>query len=383
MSQFAPILQSLKSEDYSAKKQLLAYLLHIVQSMQAGKKALSRADRDALMAYAFDEVRAIPEAISAAASYREKDVIFACEDALLGLIMHLCPSPDEIPQEQMVNIRLLVALVERQRYIETTLDRLFQQQSISAPEIRRLLAMVNETQEEYHKGKFYVGLLTYRQELSRLSDEARACICEHLTAETRRYLAQAAPDEDCINCLEIVADISRHFADDALIALLHSVLARGLSNINYYAVETLLSLGEEVPVEVIHALARDWEYANLSYGMLKKFGKQGLFPPECATAEYLAKSDMVHWLMYPTELGKAPDEIEYIGKISYLLKKEVYHVFKYRSDSDTLDEQLKNMWLLGWSSEDGGTFSNFDEYALYEQPTIEATLKTIKKKLIG
>ena len=92
---------------------------------------------------------------------------------------------------------------------------------------------------------------------------------------------------------------------------------------------------------------------------------------------------MVHWLMYPTELGKEPDEIEYIGKITYLFKKEVYYVFKYRSNSDTLDDNLKNKWLIGWSSEDGGTFSNFDEYALYEKNTIDATLKNIKKKLIG
>ena len=87
--------------------------------------------------------------------------------------------------------------------------------------------------------------------------------------------------------------------------------------------------------------------------------------------------------MKPTELGKAPDEIQYIGKIKYLFKKEVYHIFKYRSDSDTLGDELKNKWLIGWSSGDGGTFSNFDEFEKFDLGNTEKTLKNIKKKLIG
>jgi len=91
--------------------------------------------------------------------------------------------------------------------------------------------------------------------------------------------------------------------------------------------------------------------------------------------------DIYGVLLYFAE--NTPEEIEYIGKITYLFSKEAYYVFKYRSNSDTLDDNLRNKWLIGWSSEDGGTFSNFDEYALYEKNTINATLKNIKKKLIG
>ena len=86
---------------------------------------------------------------------------------------------------------------------------------------------------------------------------------------------------------------------------------------------------------------------------------------------------MIQWLMYPTELGKAPDDIEYVGKVSRLFKKEVYYIFKYRSDSENLDEASKNKWLLGWASEEGGTFSEFEEFARFEAPTLKATLKNI------
>ena len=147
--------------------------------------------------------------------------------------------------------------------------------------------------------------------------------------------------------------------------------------------DTLCCIGADIPQPVIEALALDLEYANTTYHNLCRQGKVALFPAEYATEEYLAKSDMVRWLTYPTELGKAPDEIVYIGKIKQMFKKEIFHVFKYRSDSDTLGDDLKNKWLVGWSSDEGGTFSNFDEFAPFEMESTQKTLKLIKKKLIG
>jgi len=95
--------------------------------------------------------------------------------------------------------------------------------------------------------------------------------------------------------------------------------------------------------------------------------------------EYLAKSNMVRWLVYPTELGKYPDRIELLGKVK---KKEEYYIFRFSSDSENLGDELKGKWLIGWASDEGGTFSNFDLYESYEKKTVEKTLKFIKKKLL-
>lgn len=383
MSQFDSILLSMKNESYSTKKQLLEYTLRVIQSIQNDKKTLDQSDKTAILEYAYSEVDAFLAAISNAVSYKEKDLIFACEDLLLGLIMHLCPIPSDIPQDSLEKINLLVETVAKERYIESSLDNIFEQATISEADIRHLLSLVGQTDDEYQKGMLYNGLIHYKEELSKLFDDAKALVITHLTMELKRYLNQDQLDIDCINNLELIADISRFFANDTVIELLHEVLKLGYKNVNYYATDTLLSLGQNVPTDIIISLAQNLEYANLTYASLVKFGKQGCFPKEYSTPEYLAKSDMVRWLVYPTELGKAPDKIEYIGKISYLFKKEVYYVFKYCSDSDTLDDNLKNKWLIGWSSEDGGAFSNFDEYALFEKATIDATLKNIKKRLIG
>ena len=168
-----------------------------------------------------------------------------------------------------------------------------------------------------------------------------------------------------------------------LASLLEQMIALGRNTVSFFAAESLIICGREVPDGIIDALARDLVYAEHMYQVLKNHNLSHLFPKELATEEYLAKSDLVHWLTYPTELGQAPDEIEYIGKITYLFKKDVYHVFRFRSDSDTLEDDAKGKWLIGWSGTDGGTFSNFDEYALYEKDTVAATLKNIEKKVIG
>lgn len=383
MSRFDTIIASIKKEDYPDKKQLLEYTLRLLQNIQKGKKPLGQEDAKALLDYAFEEVDALLLAIPQAETYQRKDLLFDCENLILGLIMHLCPSPSQIPVETMAKIKLLVKTVEKERYLETTLDKLFQQEAVSGEEAEKLLSLVRQTSGEYQKGKLYEGLNHYAGSLSKLSGEAKARIAAYLAEELRRYLALSLRTQEHINNLELAADVCKHFANEEILSLLSEVLGFGYGNVNYYAAETLLAAGKELPREAIVSLAKDLGYADLTYRLLGKYGKQALFPEECRTAEYLAKSDMVHWLLYPTELGKAPDEIEYVGKVTYLFRKDVYYVFRFRSDSDTLGEEKKNKWLIGWSSEDGGTFSNFDEYALYEKGTVEATLKNIKKKLIG
>ena len=87
MSQFDEIIVAMQNESYSTKRQLLEYLLRMLQSMKNGKNGLKPEDKTALLEYAYGEVEVFLGAIADAASYKEKDLIFGCEDLLLGLIM--------------------------------------------------------------------------------------------------------------------------------------------------------------------------------------------------------------------------------------------------------------------------------------------------------
>ena len=378
MSKFNEMIAQMETVGYAEKRQFLQYL---AQMAERPKHQFSADDKTALLSYAYEEAERMLRAIPKADSYKEKDLIFECEDFLMGLVMHLSGSPSNIQEDKLIKLKALAELVDKERYIERALDSVFSQDAISEVDINRLLYWVRSCTDEYQKSKLFLGLAHYSQNISKFNSGAKQFMTDYLVSELCRLMK--LDTADTWNALELLADVCKHFGDARVVAALTDLLQLGRHHINLYAVDSLFALDTDVSQTVIHALAQDLEYANLTYGVLQRYGKTELFPVNCTTEEYLAKSDLVHWLTFPTELGKVPDEIVYIGRIKQLFKKEVFHVFKYRSDSDTLDENLKNKWLIGWSSNDGGTFSNFDEYALFEKAPIDATLKNIKKKLIG
>lgn len=77
----------------------------------------------------------------------------------------------------------------------------------------------------------------------------------------------------------------------------------------------------------------------------------------------IAMSSMINWLVYPTELGKEPDEIELLGELDY--NNYIYYIFKFKSN----DFRIKD-YMLGisggyeknkiTSNSTGATFSNFE-----------------------
>lgn len=378
MSQFAEMIEAMKTVDFSEKKQFLQVFMQIAEK---SKRRLSKDDTAALLEYAYGEITHMLQVIPQTSTYREKDIIFECEDLLLGLIMQITDSPNMLPEDKLVQLKSLIQMVHQERYIEVAVDNIFQQPAITDTDIKELLSLVGKCTDEYQKCKLYMGISHYQQDMGKLSDTAKQCLGEYIASELQRLMPLGT--QDSWNALELLADISKYFVNERIISGLMELMQLGRNHINCYAVDTLCSMGLDVPQPVIDALARDLEYAYIVYKKLQWQGKASLFPAECATEEYLAKSDLVQWLTYPTELGKAPDEIVYLGKVKQLFKREVFHIFKYRSNSSTLDDSLKNKWLIGWSSEDGGTFSNFEEFAPYERDTIEKTLKLIKKKIIG
>lgn len=380
MSKFDDIIQSMREANYTHKHQLLTYMNQVIRSNNV---KITPEDKQALLNYAYSETDLFLKEIPRAESYRQKDLICACENELLGVIMGLCKSARELPEEVRVKIDLLVKLVERERYLENALDAAFAKNDVEEADIRHLLFLVSQTDDEFHRGQLYRGLMNYEKKLPGLSESVKDMLCDHISAELKRWLERKPLSEECVSELEVAVDVGKYFADERLADQYLEVLKLGHNNVNYYAVDSLLRLKRPVPEETVLALAKDLGYADLTYGSFVRCGMEDLFPVEYASEEYLAKSNMVHWLMYPTELGKYPDEIEHVGKITYLFKKDVYHVFKYRSDSDTLGDDRKNRWLIGWANRNGGTFSNFDCYADYDKGNEKATLKNIKKKLIG
>ena len=354
---------------------MLAVLLNAFND----KKFKITAEEKAMISeFLFSEIQKLIVLIPTVESYREKDTIFEYEDNLLGLVMRCHASVSDISQTNVLLIETLIAVVDKERFIEDEIDDIFKGGNTDKKHVLKLLNEISVITDEYHRSKLYSGLLHYGNKLTDLPRDSKLLLEDYIHSELKRYLS-SEKNEEILNNLEIISDVAKYFISDDIVIQLKEVLKLGVSRINYYALETLLDVGTDVPIETIIALANDLEYADLTYAILNKYGKSSMFPSELATEEYLAKSNLVHWLTYPTELGKQPDQIEYLCKVK---KKEFYHIFRYTSDSENLGDELKGKWLIGWSNHDGGTFSNFDRYEDYEQKTLEKTLKLIKKKLL-
>lgn len=376
MTTFTPIIEDIKSLSTFSEK--TGFLTVILNSFQDKKAKIIIEDKKELAAFAFEEISKLIELIPTLQTYKEKDEAFGYKDALLGIVMMCYSSPAEIDEMNLNNIKTLMALVDKESFVENAIDNIFKNNQNDKETVNQLLASVIPLKDEFQKGQIYQGLLHYQDGISKLPLDSKMLFADYISSELKRYL-DAPLDDTIVNNLEFACDVVKYFINDTIISLLNDILKLEQNNVSFYAVATLLNADQTVPSNVIESLANDIVYANMTYGILKQYGLQSLFPAELSNSEYLAKSDLVHWLTYPTELGKKPDQIEYLGKVK---KKEEYYIFRYMSDSDNLEDDRKNQWLIGWSNDEGGTFSDFDLYSVFEKETIEKTLKNIKKRLL-
>lgn len=370
-------------DDYDNKNQCLDVLTRVFEKSKNQRKndEESRSDREEATKFIFSEFERLIPLIPTVNDPKRKDKILTYQEILMNLLTIVCPDPESVSASDMMTVRTVHEVAASERKREYAIGAMFDLDSIGREDVEKVLDLFPEDLNEYSKGTLYEGILHSKKEFEKLTHDAKAVLAEYTHREFDRYLKKGgALDEDELHNLEIAADVCGYYADDALLSSLLELMSLGKTNVNFYGLSTLLSMGKEADREIVEGLAHDPIYANLTFELLKNYCLTEQYPKELANDEYLAKSDLIHWLTYPTELGMVPDDIEFLGKVK--VKKETFHVFKFRSSSDTLTENLKNQWLIGWSSDDGGTFSEFDLLSDYEMDTPEKTLKNIRKKLL-
>lgn len=140
-----------------------------------------------------------------------------------------------------------------------------------------------------------------------------------------------------------------------------------------FAIASTVRLGREPGRPSLEAVAADSETRGLLLSRLAAAGRRDLFPPTQLTQEKLAESDMVRWLTFPTELGRAPDEIELMKTARFETDGGAgsYYLFRFRTHPPHWS--AKDGWMAGISgpffdaegpSPDGGgdTFSRFTKW---------------------
>lgn len=152
-----------------------------------------------------------------------------------------------------------------------------------------------------------------------------------------------------------------------------------------FAVASALRLEIPVGKDQLAAVAASAETRNWLLRRLQELGRADLFPEEFRNQEALAESDMVNWLVYPTELARVPDEIERMKVISVPEGGDVldYYVFRFRTFPPHW--AAEDGWMAGVSGPflrsqsptpeaQGSTFSSFESW---ESKTPEGHLESI------
>ena len=271
MSNTTEMIDQLNTAPYSEKKQYWQYLCQVAEH---NKHAIPQEDQKALICCAFDTAEQMRQDISAAESYREKDEIFECANFLFGCLWFLAGPPSNLPEDQQMKIKALASQIKKEQYLETSLNEIFDGASVSEADINRLLYWLKDCTDEYQKGKLFLGL--GHQELGKLSEGARKLLREYISSELHRLMALQT--DDAWNTLEVLADVSRYFADEAIVYGLLELSAHKRNHINCYILDTLCFLGEDVPQEMINALAFDLEFADWAYQTLAEVKKRKPFP---------------------------------------------------------------------------------------------------------
>lgn len=377
MAQFDEIFNDIQnSNDYEENARLLQYLGNVLKSNMA---KLPAEEKISIKDFALKEMQKLIEVIPSAKNYREKDKMFFYEDSVL-MIFTLMGDHNSLTDEQADVLQKLIATVSKERVLENSVDKMFEIAKIEKSDVEAVLSIAKPIKDDYQRGMLFQGLLEHKDKIKNMSADAKSAIAEFTESELERLLSEKDLSDDAVNIIEFAADVSKYFITGKILDMLEKAMGVVENQVKYFILETLLDNNRQVSADAIKEIAGDLSYANLLKNVLVKYGKANLFPKEYDTPEYLAKSDLVRWLCYPTELNQKPDEIELLGKAT--IKKEDYFIFKYKSDSDNLTDELQNVWLIGWSGSQGSTFSEFDKLSDFEKKTPEKTVKYITKKLL-
>lgn len=185
--------------------------------------------------------------------------------------------------------------------------------------------------------------------------------------------------------LDVLGHVGSPSAERPLAEALHYTDPR----LNQFAVLGLVRGKHAAPTEVIRNVAGSPECRNWLYRGLAEIGRLDLFPPEFASQAAFAEADMVNWLTYPTELERAPDEIELMAVLPRQYREGAADFFVFRFRTFEPHWAASKGWMAGVagpflrthaSSPDGGG-GTFSTLAKWDDATPEQHLLKIEEIL--
>jgi hypothetical protein len=169
----------------------------------------------------------------------------------------------------------------------------------------------------------------------------------------------------------LLLDLMRFLPGEAVIEALEEALGSRDPRVRHFAALSLLRRGRNVTPAAVEPIAASAEMRNWFYDGLSSCHRLDLFPKRFLTQEAFAESEMVGWLIYPTELGRAPHEIELMATFDDAPGAQRYYLFRFRTHAPHW--AAKNGWMSGLcgpydvasmptTKAGGSTFSTFTKW---------------------
>ena len=117
--------------------------------------------------------------------------------------------------------------------------------------------------------------------------------------------------------LEVIVDLSCYLNDEEISSLIEKIDNLGKNeNADIFIIKYKAINHRKVSLEKLNILKQDSERLWLLYSVMEKLNMNSMYLSD-VSQESIAKSNMVTWLKYPTELDGVPDQIELLGEFIY------------------------------------------------------------------
>lgn len=239
------------------------------------------------------------------------------------------------------------------------------------------------------------GLLTTEQ--SRVCAEVVAGRASQAIDDLNRRLGEHGPEgrwEDDYVALKtetgLLLDLLGRLDGPSAASVLTSALRAFEPWARLWGVLGLVRGGQSVPPDVLREIAA-WPECRIALARnLASLERSDLFPNEFMNQPCLAEATMVEWLLYPTELGRAPDEIRQIESVPLETNAGLADLYVFAFRTHPPHWLSEKDWVVGVAGPFlvsrqptfeslGATFSRFErlsEKSLDEH--IEAILETVE-----
>lgn len=163
--------------------------------------------------------------------------------------------------------------------------------------------------------------------------------------------------------LELIIDLSIYMKNGEILNLINKLSSY---NLNYSCKLFILKykLINNMELTGLDELLNNKDEITRLVSIFENCGALDKLPVGKITQEEIARSNMIRWLEYPTELGEVPEEIELLG--TFMCDGNVCYMYKFKNSNFRIKEYM--LGVSGGYEKDkitarntGWTFSNFEE----------------------